>query len=146
MTTRSQQGGLRAALTFLCLMSSGAFAQMASQLTPASVRPKPLAVQGEVSIPELSGPEAPKGADRLKVRLAGVTIDGGADKADAGDAIAAAHAEFNASIANKTVTVAEIFAAARRLEAAYGRAGFVPLASMAGAITRAAPGSPHPVR
>lgn len=125
MTTRSQQGGLRAALTFLCLMSSGAFAQTASQLTPASVRPKPLAVQGEVSIPELSGPEAPKGADRLKVRLTGVTIDGGADKADAGDAIAAAHAEFNASIANKTVTVAEIFAAARRLEAAYGRAGFV---------------------
>jgi hemolysin activation/secretion protein len=101
-----------------------AFAQTASQLTPASVRPKTPVASGEVVIPELSGPEAPKGAERLKVRLAGAEIDGGA--VDAGDAdIAAARATFVVGLTGKTVTVAEIFKAARDLEAAYGRAGYV---------------------
>jgi hemolysin activation/secretion protein len=36
-----------------------------------------------------------------------------------------ARAEFKAALAGKSVTVAEIFTAARTLEGAYGRAGYV---------------------
>lgn len=103
--------------------ASSAHAQTASQITPASVRPAAPVGSGEVAIPELSGPEAPKGADRLKVRLAEVVIAGGAGAATAD--VASARGAFRAAIAGKTVTVAEIFAAARALEAAYGRAGLV---------------------
>lgn len=111
--------------SILPVWSSSAAAQTASQITPASVRPAERVVSGEVAIPEMAGPEAPKGADRLKVRLADVVIAGGAEAGDASADVAAARGTFRAAIAGKTVTVAEIFAAARALEAAYGRAGLV---------------------
>jgi hemolysin activation/secretion protein len=80
---------------------------------------------GGVVIPELSGPQAPKGADRLKVKLTGVAVEGeaGAIAADA-DRVAARNA-LTSALEGKTVTVAEIFQAAREFEAAYGRAGYV---------------------
>lgn len=114
-----------AAALMLAIATTSSFAQTASQLTPASVRPVERAVSGEVSIPELSGPEAPKGAKRLKVRLAGVVIAGGAETGDVSADVLAARGEFNTAVAGKTVTVAGIFTAARALEAAYGRAGLV---------------------
>ncbi len=116
--------GLWAAFGVLCLGAYDASAQTASQITPASVRPVAPVTSGEVSIPELAGPEAPKGAERLRVRLASVVIDGGAGVApDSG--VAAARTAFSATLSGKTVTVAEIFAAARALEAAYGQSGYV---------------------
>lgn len=116
--------GLWAALGVLCLGAGNASAQTASQITPASVRPVAPVASGEVSIPELAGPSAPQGAERLRVRLSTVAIDGGADAAsDPG--VAAARTAFSATLAGKTVSVAEIFAAARALEAAYGQSGYV---------------------
>ncbi|MDR3374268.1 MAG: ShlB/FhaC/HecB family hemolysin secretion/activation protein [Ancalomicrobiaceae bacterium] len=117
---------MAAASLMLCLGVSGALAQTASQITPASVRPPAPANPREVAIPELSGPEAPKGADRLKVRLAGVALEAPAgDVADADAGVATARAAFKAALVDRTVTVADIFKAARGLEAAYGRAGYV---------------------
>jgi len=115
---------LVAAALILSLGSSDALAQTASQITPATVRPQAPPSLGEIAIPELSGPDAPKGAERLKVRLKGAAIGGGAaDVSEAG--VIAARAAFAATLTDKTVTVAEIFAAARALEGAYGQAGYV---------------------
>ncbi|TPL00800.1 ShlB/FhaC/HecB family hemolysin secretion/activation protein [Mesorhizobium sp. B2-4-16] len=103
-----------------CLwLSSGAFAQTASQITPPTFRPPPGPDTAGVSIPESKGLEAPAGAEKLKVRLAGVHIEGGfADMADA-------TRKVTAGLSRRTVTAAEIFAAARQLEAEYARAGYV---------------------
>ena len=83
------------------------------------------AVSGDVVIPELSGPEAPKGADRLRVRVTGVVVEGGNRAAAADAEIVAARNALTAALADKTVSVAEIFQAARAFEAACGRAGYV---------------------
>lgn len=98
-----------------------ALAQTASQITPASTRPAgPQVVRGIV-VPEMAGPSAPAGADGLQVTLAGVDIEGG----DLGDAIADQKRDLAAALVGKSVSVAEIFKAARDLEAAYARAGYV---------------------
>ncbi|SEG72821.1 ShlB/FhaC/HecB family hemolysin secretion/activation protein [Bosea lathyri] len=124
MTARRVLRRLCATFLILGLGVPAAFAQTASQITPATVRPQARAALSEVVVPELSGPDAPKGAERLKVRLAGVVIGGGGfDAADA--SVAAARAAFGEALTNQTVTVAQIFAAARALEAAYGQSGYV---------------------
>lgn len=101
-----------------CLwLQAGAFAQTASQITPPSFRPAPQANTAGVSIPESEGLEAPAGAEKLKVKLRDVSVEGGLpDMADATRKIVA-------GLAHRTVTAAEIFAAARNLETEYGRAG-----------------------
>lgn len=107
------------------LAAPAAMAQTASQITPQNVRPnEPVAAAG-IAVPELSGPSAPKGAEKLSVRLAHIEIKGAKVSGAANQPLAAAYADFNAALSNRTVTVAEIFSAARALEAAYGRAGFV---------------------
>ncbi|MGX5803456.1 ShlB/FhaC/HecB family hemolysin secretion/activation protein [Bradyrhizobium sp. Arg314] len=103
-----------------CLwLSASAFAQTASQITPPTFRPPPGPDTAGVSIPESEGLEAPPGAEKLKVKLAGVHIEGGlAEMADA-------TRKVTAGISRRTVTAAEIFAAAQQLEAEYARAGYV---------------------
>ncbi len=102
-----------------CLwLSAGAFAQTASQITPPTFRPPPGPDTAGVSIPAGTGLEAPAGAEKLKVKLAGVDVEGGL--AD----MAGATSRITAGLAHRTVTAAEIFAAARRLEAAYAHAGY----------------------
>ena len=97
---------------------AGAFAQTASQITPPTFRPPPGPDTAGVSIPESKGLEAPAGAEKLKVKLAGVHVEGGlADMAQATGRITGA-------LAHRTVTAAQIFAAARELEAEYARAGY----------------------
>ena len=62
--------------------------------------------------------EAPAGAEKLKVKLAEVHIEGGlADMAEA-------TRKITGVLAHRTVTAAQIFAAARELEAEYARAGY----------------------
>ena len=110
--------GLAAASACLWL-SASAHAQTASQITPPTFRPPPGPDTAGVAIPESKGLEAPAGAEKLKVKLAAVHIEGGlADMADATRKVAA-------GLSHRTVTAAEIFAAARQLEAEYARAGYV---------------------
>ncbi|QPC95090.1 ShlB/FhaC/HecB family hemolysin secretion/activation protein [Mesorhizobium sp. INR15] len=97
---------------------AGAFAQTASQITPPSFRPLPKPDTAQVSIPEGSGLEAPAGAEKLKVRLADVRVEGGLP------AMAEATRKIIEGLAHRTVTAAEIFTAARMLETEYGRAGY----------------------
>jgi hypothetical protein len=65
-----------------CLwLQAGAFAQTASQITPPSFRPPPPANTAGVSIPEGVGLEAPAGAEKLKVKLRDVSVEGIGDVA-----------------------------------------------------------------
>ncbi|WP_375454852.1 ShlB/FhaC/HecB family hemolysin secretion/activation protein [uncultured Methylobacterium sp.] len=69
-------------------------------------------------IPEGQGPEAPAGADRLTVRVRRVAVEGGLP------ALAGTTAALQARLSGRTVTAAEIFAAARELEQAYAAQGY----------------------
>ena len=102
------------ALAFACPL--GAQTVAPSQVTPETLRP--VAPLEEVR-PILPSPEhqAVSGA-RLSVRMARVRIEG----AFAG--MADANAALKAAIENKRLTVAQIFAAARRLEEAYAEDGY----------------------
>jgi len=119
-------GGPSARGTWLILLAAsaclsvqtGAFAETASQITPPSFRPPPQANTVGVSIPEGSGLEAPAGAEKLKVKLRDVSVEGGLPD------MAEATRKIVAGLAHRTVTAAEIFAAARALETEYGRAGY----------------------
>ncbi|TPM37012.1 ShlB/FhaC/HecB family hemolysin secretion/activation protein [Mesorhizobium sp. B2-3-4] len=103
----------------ICLwLPNGALAQTASQITPPSFRPPPQANTPGVSIPEGSGLEAPAGAEKLKVKLRDVRVEGSLPE------MAEATRKIVAGLAHRTVTAAEIFAAAKALETEYGRAGY----------------------
>jgi hemolysin activation/secretion protein len=94
-------------------------AQTASQITPPAFR-QPLPQVGRVIVfSGQPGLEAPAGADRLFVRLKGVTIEGGLPE------LAAEQRAFEARFVGRRVPASEIFLAAQELEAAYARAGFV---------------------
>ncbi|MEW6640181.1 MAG: ShlB/FhaC/HecB family hemolysin secretion/activation protein [Pseudomonadota bacterium] len=93
-------------------------AQTASQITPPSFRPS-LEREGGFVLPGTPGLAAPAGAEKLFVKLAGVSIKGGLPQ------LAAATAALEARLAGHKVSGADIFAAARELEAAYARAGYV---------------------
>jgi len=108
---------LLAASTCLSVQAA-AFAQTASQITPPSFRPPPQVDTAGVSIPEGSGLEAPAGAEKLRVKLADVRVEGGLPE------MAEATRKIIAGVAHHSVTAAEIFAAARKLETEYGRAGY----------------------
>jgi hemolysin activation/secretion protein len=113
---------LAACLAALPLCGEAA-AQTASQITPQSYRP-PLEnnAGGGLSAAPAPGLEAPGGADKLFVTLSGVTVEGGFEARS--ETVAAATQALEARLKGK-VSGAEIFAAARELEAAYARAGYV---------------------
>jgi hemolysin activation/secretion protein len=93
-------------------------AQTASQITPPSFRP-PLERGGGFSLPGTPGLQAPAGAEKLFVRLARVKVEAG------GPELSAAIEELRARLTGRQISAAEIFTAARELEAAYSRAGYV---------------------
>ena len=109
------------AVVILLVSVTGIHAQPASQITPPTFRPPAeTAPSGGLVVPETPGLETPSGAERLFVTLGAVTVDGAfPEMTDEGRALAARLA------AGKPVSGAELFAAARDLEAAYARAGFV---------------------
>jgi hypothetical protein len=102
----------------LALLPSVASAQTASQITPPSFRPS-LEHLGGFDLTGGSGLGTPSGAEKLFVKLLGVQIKGALPE------LAAATAELEHRLAGRAVSGAEIFAAARDLEAAYVKAGYV---------------------
>lgn len=111
-------------LTLLLSSASASLAQTASQLTPATARPVVRSEDGRgIVIPTTTGPEAPAGADRLTVRLGGLTIEG-EDTPGLADVAETRH-RLEAQLVGPRITVAAVFAAARDLEAAWARAGRV---------------------
>ncbi len=110
-----------AALTFALLLgifAQNAFAQSASQITPHTFEPAPPLRGGEVVIPEATGPEAPEGADQLFVHIGGVEVESGLP------ALRAQEQAITAELVGKRISVAELFAVARKLEQAYIAAGY----------------------
>lgn len=104
--------------TALTLTAGLALAQTASQITPQTFQPELQKSSGGFDLPATSGQAAPEGAEELTVRLAGVVVEGGLP------ALANETAKVRASLTGKTVTAAELFAAAGRLEKAYAAAGY----------------------
>ncbi len=107
------------ALLLTVVGSVPAWSQSASQITPPTFRPSPSAPGTAVIVSGQPGLNAPAGADRLFVKLSGVTVEGGRPEL-AGDVEA-----LRARLVGRRVPASELFAAARDLEAAYARAGFV---------------------
>ena len=109
---------LLAGVSLAMLAAMPAQAQTASQITPPSFRPD-LERPGGFSLNGGGGLGTPAGAEKLFVRLAGVRVEGGlADLRGATSAL-------EAKLSGRSVSGAEIFAAARDLEAAYAAAGYV---------------------
>ena len=102
-----------------CLLASTAIAQTASEITPPTFEPEPQRLVGSVIFSGEPGLEAPAGAERLTVSIAGVDVQGALPGMDA------AHAALDRRLTTGPVLVSEIFEAAAVLEAAYVEAGFV---------------------
>jgi hemolysin activation/secretion protein len=102
----------------LGILPAAAQAQTASQITPPSFRPN-IERQGGFALNGGGGLATPNGAEKLSVRLSGVQVKGSLP------ALAAAVAEIQQRLVGRAVSGAEIFAAARDLEAAYAKAGYV---------------------
>src|ERR1700737_2786236 len=113
-----QRKGFGFGLAAFVLLPAASFAQTASQITPPSFRPN-LERQGGFALPGTPGLATPLGAEKLFVRLSGVSIKGGLPQ------LAAATAELEARLTGRKVSGADVFAAARDLEAAYAKAGYV---------------------
>jgi hemolysin activation/secretion protein len=97
----------------------GAHAQTASQITPPSFRPGQQSAGGGLVFSGQPGLGTPAGAERLSVRLSGVSVE------NAPPAFAAEVAALQSRLAGRQIPAAEIFVAARELEAAIIRSGAV---------------------
>lgn len=102
----------------LAMLPVLAYAQTASQITPPSFRPN-VERHGGFAVSGGQGLTTPAGAEKLFVKLSGIQIKGGLPN------LAAATAELERRLIGRSVSGAEIFAAARELEAAYARSGYV---------------------
>lgn len=108
---------LNAAL-LLTSLSTGAFAQSASQVTPPSYRPDVQTNSGTITIPEPTSAEAPQGAEALTVRVGDVSVEGGLP------ALAEQTAAITSPLKGQALTGSDIYGAARALERAYAQAGY----------------------
>jgi hemolysin activation/secretion protein len=117
--SKSLRGLVWLAGVLAALGAAPALAQTAGQITPPTFRPDQPRPGAAVVFSGRAGLEAPPGAERLFVRIARVSVEGGRPE------LAAAHQALEARLAGQRVPASEIFAAARDLEAAYARAGFV---------------------
>ncbi|MBB6489314.1 ShlB/FhaC/HecB family hemolysin secretion/activation protein [Rhizobium lusitanum] len=98
--------------------TSVALAQTASQVTPQTFEPQLQKQSSGIVIPEASGPVAPKGPEKLTVRLKSVKVEGGLSGFDADEARVAK------SLSGRQVTAAALFEAAGELERAYSARGY----------------------
>ena len=98
--------------------SFGAQAQTASQITPRSFRPEASAPGVAIEIAERPSAKPPGGDDTLSVKLSSVRVEGEFPE------LRLMTSAWSAEISARRVTAAEIFAFARKLEAAYADAGF----------------------
>ncbi len=113
--------GATVALTGLGVASGPAFAETASQVARDSYAPPVIRRKagGGLTIGTGGGQEAPQGAEKLTVTPSGLVVEGGLPE------LASATAAIEARIKGHKVTGADLFAAARDLEAAYANAGYV---------------------
>ncbi len=97
-----------------------AMAQTASQVTPDTFAlPVTRSASGGITLPSVPGLQTPAGAERLFVTPSGLVVTGAME--ELADETAAIEARLN----GKRVTGADLFAAARDLEAAYAKAGYL---------------------
>jgi hemolysin activation/secretion protein len=102
------------------LLSTSAHAQTASQITPQTFAPPVQGgLGGGVGIGASPGLDTPAGAEKLFVRLRDIRVEGGLPE------LAGETAAVRAKLMGQRVSGAAIFAAARELEAAYAKAGYV---------------------
>lgn len=107
-------------LSTMFALPVSAFAQTASQVTQESYAPPVVrAVAGGLSLPASTGAEAPKGAETLRVTPSGLAVEGGLPE------LGSQTAAIEASLKGRRVTGADLFAASRRLEEAYAKAGYL---------------------
>lgn len=129
--SRAERLSVRAALAFpivyvsaaavlsMALACSPAFGQTASQITQPSYAPPQTRQPGGISLPATTGLDTPAGAERLFVTLDGIDVENGFPE------LAAAGKEVEARLKGRKVSGSDLFAAARDLEAAYARAGYL---------------------
>ncbi len=111
-----------AILVALASVSTSALAQTSaapSRVTPQSVAPVEVRADGSVVLPETRVSAAPAGAEALSVRITRVDVSGGTPD------LASATAAIIDPLAARTVSVADIYSAAARIEALYAQTGRV---------------------
>ncbi|WP_185969730.1 ShlB/FhaC/HecB family hemolysin secretion/activation protein [Rhizobium straminoryzae] len=95
-------------------------AQTAGQLVAPSYAPPVVRpVEGGLSLDGSTGQDAPQGAEKLTVTPSGLVVEGGRPE------LAAETAAVEAWLKDRQVTGADLFAAARKLEEAYAKAGYI---------------------
>ncbi len=114
---------LPSALVMACAMSAlwpaAAIAQSASQITPHSLAPMQGNAQGGITIGEVPELETPQGADKLFVTLSSVGV------AAESPELVNIGSSVTSRLVGQRVSGAQIFAAARDLETAYAKSGYV---------------------
>ncbi|NVK35372.1 MAG: ShlB/FhaC/HecB family hemolysin secretion/activation protein [Rhodobacteraceae bacterium] len=123
MTVHNILSSSVSALVFTGLIAGfgpSAFAQTASQITQPSYAP-PVIRQagGGLDLPATGDLKAPAGAEKLHVTPSGLVVKGQLP------GLEAETAKVEASLKGKRVTGADLFAAARALEAVYAQAGYL---------------------
>jgi hemolysin activation/secretion protein len=124
-----------AILAATCVTPAFAQSTLPSRLVPSTFQPRPAAVARPLDIGRYSGAEIPAGAAKLTVRVGSVVLEGDLNL------IPAARERLEATIRGKTLTVEELFAAARAYEMAHAEAGYV-LTRVRIPPQRLVPGSP----
>lgn len=109
------------ALALALCPQSGALAQSAAPITvtPPTLRPERPDNGFRVEVPTTGALQAPPGSEGLSVTLGKVAVVGGLPP------LAEATSAATARITGRRVSLAEIYAAASDIEAAYARAGYV---------------------
>lgn len=117
---RAIPAGLAAALVTLA-SSPAALAQTAAPITvtPPTLAPAQRESGFRVDIPEAGGLRPPAGSEALAISLANVSIEGAFPEVDT------RAKAITATIKGRSVTLAEIYAAASAIEAEHARAGFI---------------------
>lgn len=108
-----------AALLLLALVFSPAFGQTASQITQPSYAPPQTKQPGGIHLPATTSLDTPAGAERLFVTLEGIEIENSFPE------MAGAGKEVESRLKGRRVSGSDLFAAARDLETAYARAGYL---------------------
>lgn len=120
--TRAARRSLLLVCTALVFAANGSHvsAQTASQVAlPSYAPPVTRATGGGLVLPESTGLKTPTGAESLHVTPSGLVVTGGLP------ALADQTASIETRIKGRRVSAADLFAAARDLEIAYARAGYL---------------------
>lgn len=107
-----------AALALMAAAPSALFAQTAAQITPQTYEPAQTAPPPFAPVAPPAVQAAPPGASDHTVTLTSITVRGGLPQ------LSDEAARLLAPLEGRKITIADLFAAAHRLETAYARAGY----------------------